>query len=433
MSVVLAIVLVEAASAGLAPPWELDPNGFVRLDPNALSWDWASRLDEETYRQDGAEIVPWTQETALPSPDNAALLYYQAFLLRPEPDDAANLKLNDILRDGLPDTSIRVYLGRCREMIHTVETASLVSQCTWGIRHLDSSSFSEAALLGELRQVACVLAVDARTLAVDGHYDAAFARCLTLRRMARHAGDETVLMLLVSQALDALAQRAAQYALGVMPPNTETLQALRGQLGAAPGAIQSIEKTLQSDLETILASLRRRPDSLDYIRQQLAQNAPDESTRQIALSLTDDEVLARAKAPSSLFLNSIFRILDSDMLYEQKYAGIEAQKREFVAEYGGDPAGGMVLLASSTSIVRFYGLSVRHTAAYSALKTAIEIYLAYAEAGRLPEALPACVVRSPYSGQDFEYEITATGFILRCRAQDFDEKRTIQYEFTVHR
>jgi len=50
--------------------------------------------------------------------------------------------------------------------------------------------------------------------------------------------------------------------------------------------------------------------------------------------------------------------------------------------------------------------------------------MVYAETGRLPETLPAYSSKDPYSGQEFEYEITATGFLLGCRAKDCTRARS---------
>lgn len=46
------------------------------------------------------------------------------------------------------------------------------------------------------------------------------------------------------------------------------------------------------------------------------------------------------------------------------------------------------------------------------------IYIISAQTGQLPETLPANLPKDPFSGQDFEYEITERGFVLRCRAKD---------------
>ena len=49
--------------------------------------------------------------TLPPDPDNAALLYYQAFLLRPEPDADTSASIDDVVRGGEPDENLRKYLN----------------------------------------------------------------------------------------------------------------------------------------------------------------------------------------------------------------------------------------------------------------------------------------------------------------------------------
>ena len=46
--------------------------------------------------------------------------------------------------------------------------------------------------------------------------------------------------------------------------------------------------------------------------------------------------------------------------------------------------------------------------------TAIEIHFVKAKTGRLPETLPAGSRQNPYNGRPFEYQVTDTGFLLRC-------------------
>jgi len=107
-----------------------------------------------------------TQASALPpDPNNAALLYYQAFLLRPEPDYVEeqlvyNTRLKniyDILCGGKiefdtytkeqirelekklkndanePNETIRKYMRKCRDTIEVAQTASKILKCDWGI------------------------------------------------------------------------------------------------------------------------------------------------------------------------------------------------------------------------------------------------------------------------------------------------------------
>jgi hypothetical protein len=423
---------MAAASAGDRRFPSIDPNGVIRLDPNALSAYvlWQDRQAEEVYRTEGAEIVPWTREAALPNPDNAAVLYYQAFLLRPEPDAATDARINAVLWGAEPDQQIRVYLGNCRAMIHTGETATRIPRCTWGIRHFDTTGFTLGELLPHIRRLGLVLALDARALGADGHYEAALARCLAMRRLARHVGDDTILAYIVSLSTDGLAQRTMQYLLGLLPPNPDVLQRLRGQLAAVPGASESMEQAVQADFDYLLELMRDEPKVLEYVRQNLAKKGGGQWTPEEILGLTDEDILALTREPFQRFLDGVFQVINSDMPYEQKHAEIRRQTSKAREDYGDDPAASQVLFECD-GILSCFGMVVRHAAGYNALKAAVEVYLARAPTGQLPQTLPAYTPKDPFSGRDFEYEITADGFILRCRAEDLDASRIQQYEFKI--
>jgi hypothetical protein len=76
-------------------------------------------------------------------------------------------------------------------------------------------------------------------------------------------------------------------------------------------------------------------------------------------------------------------------------------------------------------------LDVRIRTHFNAVITALDLYVARAETGRLPDALPENALKDLFSGEDFEYEKTPDGFILRCRGRDLDKDEIYQYEFKV--
>lgn len=82
-------------------------------------------------------------------------------------------------------------------------------------------------------------------------------------------------------------------------------------------------------------------------------------------------------------------------------------------------------------VVRHYDIYVRSMANYNAIRTAIEIYLIMAETEQLPQKLPDNLPMDPYSGQDFEYEITPEGFVLRCREKSISDNKIWEYEFII--
>ena len=102
-----------------------------------------------------------------PDPDNAALLYYQAFLLRPELDDDTFIHFDSVLRGGEPDEVVREYLNlpKSRETIRIAEAATQILDCSWGIMRSQGHT-----VLHQWRQLAFLLEVDARTLAIETKY-----------------------------------------------------------------------------------------------------------------------------------------------------------------------------------------------------------------------------------------------------------------------
>lgn len=367
----------------------------------------------------GATIL-WTlgaHAAALPpDPDNAALLYYQAFLLRTEPNDETSTMIWDILRGAEPNENIREYIESCRETLEYAEAAAQIPQLNWGIRYSQGYRY-EVPYLVQVRYLVELLAVDARILTADGDYRAALSRCLTIRRIAGHINDNMPVSHACSVGHDCMALRCIQHVLESTPLNADNLIWLQGQLAAVQGASQSPARALEMDLELALQSLRTDPDTLTWVRDQLAKNLWDGSAEEIQ-NLTDEELVARAREPYADFLNSSLRVIGSELPYEEKYTQLQSLTEELEEEFGSDPSANQIIMACAEQVIKLYSLQVRHIADFNALKAAIEIYLATAETGHLPDILADYLPKDPYSGQDFEYETTQEGFLLRCRSKD---------------
>ena len=126
-----------------------------------------------------------------PDPDNAALLYYQGFLMLAELSDEARDRISHVATGKTsPDDQVREDISKCIGAIEFAEAAVQVPKCHWGVRY--SQGF-EALMpqLARMRFLAFVLMADARIHAVDGDYRGALERCLTTGTFARHIGDDT--------------------------------------------------------------------------------------------------------------------------------------------------------------------------------------------------------------------------------------------------
>ena len=67
----------------------------------------------------------------------------------------------------------------------------------------------------------------------------------------------------------------------------------------------------------------------------------------------------------------------------------------------------------------------------NAIMTALNLYIANAQKGKLPDELPDGMPKDMFSGKDFKYEKTSDGFILRCQGKDLSKDETYEYKFNV--
>ena len=393
------------------------------------------RRAEEAYEKKDIEIAPWVEDAAPPNPDNAALLYYQAFLLRPEPNMAINKKIHNILFDTGPDRQIRTYLGHCLPMMEMAEIASRIPQCTWGVwQGRELSLLSKRALDSQVSYLWQILMVDARTLAADGHYRAALERCLTLRRLARHLSEDPRLDL-AARNPDFMALRTIQHVLGVMPPDADILTWFRGRLAVVKGLRLSFAQMLQAKSISFFYLMRTNPGTVSHLRNLLVERAEDEIAKEKLRNLTDDQLLLRTREGFPHLVDLIVQVADSEMTYEQKCAQMQSFINKLTEADGIDPVAKCAIFVSDTRgmIERQYPFLVGHAAHINGIKAAVEVYLVVAKTGRLPEKLPDHLPKDPFTGQDFVYEITDEGFALRCQGKEFLRRKNRFLEFKVKR
>lgn len=272
----------------------------------------------EAYNKRNAEIDSWIEDDAALDYNNAALLYYQALLLRPDHDQAVINKFYDVYGGAEPDTQIRIFLGEWLPSMKVSEIASRISQCTWEIWPEEKTS--QIFLMNSFRQFSYIIAVDAITLASDGHYRAALERCMTTRRIARHLSYDSNINISAS-ACDNIALRTIWRILGDMPLDADILTWFQGQLAIFQEATPFLERTLQIYLNAKIDMIQS--SSISRLRGMLLKRAADEAARQRIRNLTDDQTRRQALEAVQGFFGSIFAILHSDKSAKQKYAEIQ--------------------------------------------------------------------------------------------------------------
>jgi len=383
----------------------------------------------EAYEKRNAEITPWTEDAALANTNNAALLYYQAFLFRPEPNEAIKYKIRP---NAGPTPQIRTYLGHCLPVIEMVETASRIPECNWAV--WPNGGPSRALLRRNIGLITDILLVDAGTLAVDGHYRVALDRCLTVRRLARHLSDDPELYR-YERGPDTLALYTIKIVLGMMPPDADILTWSRGQFAVVPGPRLSYARTLKAYVRVDLNNMRANHNSIQVCKDLAVKEAAGQSEKENIRNLTNEQFISRARDGLARFTDSVLLILDSEATYEEKLAQMHRAVVEKMEDDATDPLAKAIASRPCVHlrglINMTYPLHVEHVALINATKAAVEIYLVLAKTGKLPKEIPDHLPKDPFTGKDFGYEITDEGFALRCQGKELLTRKKSLLEFKV--
>lgn len=358
-----------------------------------------------------------------PDPDNAALLYYQAFLTVADLDKEARDNIADVARGAVaPNDKTRDCIKSCHGAIDFADAAKDLRVCQWGFRY--SQGFDALMpYLAQMRFLGHVMLADGRIRAADGDYKGALERCLQMGTFARHIGDDTLISYLVGVAVQRLGYQCMGDIIGSAGKDAELLQWLKNELVAAGGKGLSATTSLKIEMEISLDLLRM--EKLDQLVS-VVKNSEHPETAKLLASI-DAPAMERARQLYSQYLTSALVILGASKPYEQAYRELSA------------PISGLDANDPASAIAQFIipglasTLSARTSieAQANATKAAVEIYLQRAQTGRLPEVLPAGLPKDPYSGQDFKYERTSTGFVLRCQGKDLAKDKIYEYAFTV--
>jgi len=358
-----------------------------------------------------------------PDPDNAALLYYQGFLSLAGLDDEARTLIGDVaLGKVAPDDKAREAIGQCRGGIAFAEAAAEVPACHWGFQF--SKGFD--ALMPQLaraRFLAFVLVADARVRAADGDTRGALERCLMTDEFARHIGDDTLISYLVSIAVRDVGYRCMKDVMGQASGDVALLEWLKRELATTSEGAVTPMRSLKIEREIALSTLR-----MENAEQYAHLAAPgDEEKQKAILAQVSEEMFARARQIYSECSVEGVDMMGSSMPYAEAHVRLKALADRFDPN---DAASG-ASRALAPALGSILSVKVRSEAYANAMHAGVEICLQKARSGKLPATLPAGLPKDPYSGEDFAYERTGDGFVLRCRRRDLDKDKLHEFAFPV--
>ena len=357
-------------------------------------------------------------------PNNAALLYYQAFISLPQ--ERCNVRSLSIGTD--PNDQMRKYLAQCQPAIELAVAASKLGHCDWGPRYSQGPHMS-MAFLAQCRGMVFLLRADAASLAADEQYRPALERCLVIAKMAPHVGDEDLTSFLSNGAVNVAANKTIRDMLGLMPVDEPTLLWLQQQLATISGRGPSLSHALQTETEFTLNTLAEEDVDrlIEAMKHDLSEDPSPEWVDQIKKA--DTSFFVGSHRYFENHIQNIQTILESPALLVDKLAQLEELGKRPSKDSQDNPHAS-VTAGWMPPIQRILFLGSRSRAGRKMHEAAIEIYLQAARSGSVPTKLPAGVPKDPFTGQDFAYQKTEEGFTLTRWTDDPSDWR-YQLEFKV--
>jgi hypothetical protein len=328
-----------------------------------------------------------------------------------------------------PNERIRTYIENCRGAINLAVAAAEIPNCNWGMKYSDGFEML-LSHLAQTRKLAFIIGAEIRILAADGDYRQALDRSLTLHKIGKHVGDETIISMLVAMVIGKMADNHIQYLLGEMPQDLKTLTWLKSQLAMIDSRTLSSGATTNYERELSLEHMHldKVKKLIETVRGEPVKPGSKEAEQ---LRSVDQAAIDKNRAYYIRHMNMLQTILSTPMNYPKIHAELKElneQPHKDLAENNTDAYLTSILAARYGKIV---SNEISSKTLTNAIRAAVEIYIHKAKTGQLPDALPEGLPQDLFSGKDFRYEKTADGFTIVCRGKDLDKNETYQYGFKV--
>ncbi len=368
------------------------------------------------------------QEVLTGSADNAALLYYQAFLLTTmqQPDEAMIKILSEIAAGRIqPTDQARDFLDRHRSAIDLLLQAAQIPDCNWGIDHSTWPALPHIAR--RLLPMRIVLA-DAQILADKGDFKDALKRCIAVIRMGHHISTGGSVCCVSGMGVIETANKSLQVILGKMPPDADVLEWLKDELAKTEDWRFPFRRSVEIELGATGAYINRQqaqnalgPNFGEWARDRLAQEVAEFAIR------CPDEFFARNEKYWNDYASAVSGALDYD--YAEAIGAFG--RLEEKTKHDKDTIDGVLTGFFAAYISGMLNHYTRTITFSNAIAAAVEVYIDKAQTGKLPDRLSAGLPNDMFSGEDFEYEKSDCGFTLRCRGRDLLADKLHLYEFVV--
>ncbi len=364
-------------------------------------------------------------------PDNAALLYRQAFQLHEDPNKTMRWMLGDFSRGEIASNeAITRYIEGNRRVIDLVVKAADIPKCDWDYDYSKGINM-EITNLAPLYRIACLLVVEARWLAEQGTYTTALDRCVTLRKIALHTCDGRLGCYLSGNQTNTMANEAVQYVLGLMSGDVDELNRFKSRLIQTQEQFPSLAHYIMLEAHAWVAMMQKdkvQPILDIYKEGSLAGYSMKPVLERIRKG--DDTFFERNRNYYLNAASTVVGTLESGLPYTQICTKLDGLVEQWSREEEEDNPDAIFTAYFFPMRTGLYQSTVRQQNHVNAIKTAIDLYIVKIRTGQLPDTLPADSPPDLFSGKSFAYVKTAEGFILRCQGKEDPKKDEVhEYEF----
>ncbi|MCP4609995.1 MAG: hypothetical protein GY845_14905 [Planctomycetes bacterium] len=365
-----------------------------------------------------------------PDPDNAALLYYQSYIAHEKVDNTMGDMVSDLAMGKIePNERIRKYIENCWGAINLAVAAAEVPNCNWGMKYSDGFEML-LSHLAQTRKLAFIIGAEIRILAADGDYQKALNRSLTLHKISKHVGDETIISMLVAMVIGKMADNHIQYLLADMPQDLNTLIWLKSQLALIESKPLSSRATTNYERELSLENMH-----LDKLKKliEMVHGEPVKPNSKEAEQLrsVDQATIDKNRTYYIKHMDTLQTILSTPMNYAKVYSELKKLHEQPHKDLVENKIDAHITSIMAPAYQKIFNNETREKTFSNAVRAAIEVYIQKAQTGQLPETIPSGLPKDLFSGKDFRYEKTTDGFTLRCRGKDLDKNEIYKYEFKV--
>jgi hypothetical protein len=355
-------------------------------------------------------------------PDNAAVLYYKSFMILEEPNDSMKKMLQDLKDGNTPlNEQIRQYIDKNRKVINEVVTAAEIVNCDWGLDFSDWFN-TEIPHLSKSMQMGNVLAADAKIFAENGDYQTALERCFAIYKMGNHVGNDTLIQGMISVAMRGIANGCIIDILPQIPDDLKTLEWLNRHFSDTASKSFSLKAAMANQAEMTGQKINKK--------NVLSVAGVISEPCDIPKKIISGEAVFFERIKEN-FLNYTTKAqIAFDLPYTEAMKTFEDLNNN-LRKAGEEKPEAKLAMFLFPAVGRVYSIDTRIKAHNNAILAGIEIYIIRAKTGKLPDELPAGLPKDFFSGKDFLYEKTDTGFVLKCQGKDMEDNIVRQYEFKI--